>query len=115
MRNFKRVILLCVIFLLFEVVIGFALEPVTFQHYLEKELAKKKEENIQPDLAFFGNSRISTAFIPSVFSENIDEVELAFNGGTGSQGIAGTYYYLKDILKQYDLKYVVVGIDYQTI
>ena len=115
MRNFKKIILLCVIFFLFESVLGFALEPVTFQHYLEVELERKAEENIQPDLAFFGNSRISTSFIPSIFIENIEDVELAFNGGTGSQSIAGTYYYLKDILEQHELKYAVVGIDYQTI
>ena len=100
---------------MFEIILGFALQPVTFQHYLEIELEQKAEEKIYPDMAFFGNSRISTSFIPSVFSENIDGVELAFNCGTGSQGIAGTYYYLKDILEQYRLKYAVVGIDYQTI
>lgn len=115
MRNFKKFLLLFLLLLLFEQVLDFALEPVTFQHYLELELKQKKMENKQPDLVFIGNSRVSTTFIPSVFSDNIDQVSCAFNAGTGSQGIAGTYYYLKDILNQYDLKYVVVGLDYQTV
>lgn len=64
-------------------------------------------------MVFIGNSRVITSFIPSVFSDRLDGVECAFNAGTGSQGIEGAYWYLKDILKQYDLKYVVLGLDYQ--
>lgn len=115
MRNFKKILLLLLLLLAFEQILGFALEPVTFQHYLEVELKQKKVEDKQPDMVFIGNSRVSTTFIPSVFSDNMEEVSCAFNAGTGSQGIAGTYYYLKDILNQYDLKYVVVGLDYQTV
>ena len=115
MRNFKKTALLLVLLFLFEQALGFALEPVTFQHYLELELKRKAMEKEQPDMVFIGNSRVSTTFEPSVFAENMDEVSWAFNAGTGSQGIAGTYYYLRDILNQYDLKYVVVGLDYQTV
>lgn len=115
MHNFKKIVLLMLMLLAFEQVLGFALEPITFQHYLELELEQKTEENKQPDMVFIGNSRVSTTFIPSIFTGNMEEVNCAFNAGTGSQGIAGTYYYLKDILAQYDLKYVVVGLDYQTV
>lgn len=113
MRSFKKIILLLCIFVIVENVLSFALEPPTFAHYLEMDL--KRTEDNQPDLVFIGNSRVSTSFIPHIFSKNIEGVECAFNAGTGSQGISGTYYYLKDILKQYDLKYVVVGLDYQTV
>ena len=64
--------------LVFEQIIGFALEPVTFQHYLELELEQKKVEDKQPDLVFIGNSRVSTTFIPSVFSDNMKEVSYEF-------------------------------------
>lgn len=114
MSNFKKVLLLAVLLILFEQVLGYALEPVTFQHYLDMELRQKGTENKQPDMVFIGNSRVSTTFIPSVFSDRIEGVSCAFNAGTGSQGIEGTYYYLKDILNQYNLKYVVFGLDYQT-
>lgn len=114
MRNFKKIVLLFFLLFIFEQVFGFALEPVTYQHYLELELKRKLSEDQQPDMTFIGNSRIASCFIPSVFSNNMEDVECAFNAGTGSQGIVGTYYYLKDILNQYDLKYVVVGLDYQT-
>ena len=113
MNNFKKVLLLAVLLILFEQVLGYVLEPVTFQHYLELELRQKNVEDKQPDMVFIGNSRVSTTFIPSVFSDRIEGVSCAFNAGTGSQGIEGTYYYLKDILDQYDLKYVVLGVDYQ--
>lgn len=113
MNNFKKVIILLLMLFAFEQVLGFALEPITYQHYLELELKQKNVEDMQPDLVFIGNSRVITSFIPSVFSEKLEEVDCAFNAGTGSQGIEGTYWYLKDILKQYDLKYVVLGLDYQ--
>lgn len=115
MSNFKKVILLFLLLFVFEQGLAFALEPVTFRHYLELELNRKKAQSLQPDMVFIGNSRVSTCFIPSIFAQNMEEVSCAFNAGTGSQGIEGTYYYLKDILNQYDLKYVVVGLDYQTI
>lgn len=115
MRNFKKVILLLLLIVIFEQVLTFLLEPITFQHYLEMELHQKESENMQPDMVFIGNSRVSSTFVPSVFTESMEDVDCAFNAGTGSQGIAGTYYYLKDILQQYDLKYVVVGVDYQTV
>lgn len=115
MSNFKKVLLLSGLLFVFEWGLGFALEPVTFQHYLDRELKRAQTQNRQPDMVFVGNSRVSTTFIPSVFAENLQDVSCAFNAGTGSQGIEGTYYYLKDILDQYDLKYVVMGLDYQTL
>lgn len=113
MNNFKKVILLFLLLFAFEQALGFALEPITYQHYLELELKQKNVEDMQPDMVFIGNSRVITSFIPSVFSERLEGVDCAFNAGTGSQGIEGAYWYLKDILKQYDLKYVVLGMDYQ--
>lgn len=113
MNNFKKIVILFLLLFAFEQILGFALEPVTYQHYLELELKQKHVEDMQPDMVFIGNSRVITSFIPSVFSERLEEVDCAFNAGTGSQGIEGAYWYLKDILKQYDLKYVVLGLDYQ--
>lgn len=113
MNNFKKIVLLFLLLFVFEQILGFALEPVTYQHYLELELKQKNVEDMQPDMAFIGNSRVMTSFIPAVFSEKLDGVDCAFNAGTGSQGIEGTYWYLKDILKQYDVKYMVLGLDYQ--
>ncbi len=115
MRNFRKIVLLVLLLFIFEQLLGFALEPITYQHYLDLELKQKSLENHQPDMTFIGDSRISCCFIPSVFSENMENVTCAFNAGTGSQGIVGTYYYLKDILNQYDLKYVVVGLNYLTL
>lgn len=113
MNNFKKIVILFLLLFAFEQILGFALEPITYQHYLELELKQKNVEDLQPDMVFIGNSRVITSFIPSVFSEGLAEVDCAFNAGTGSQGIEGAYWYLKDILKQYDLKYVVLGLDYQ--
>lgn len=113
MRNFKKIVLLLCIFVVTELILDFALEPVTYQHYLNMELKQKEKEGITPDMILIGNSRVSTSFIPSRMREKLDDVNCIINAGTGSQSIEGTYFYLKDMLRKYEVKYVVVGLDYE--
>lgn len=115
MRSFKRCLLLSLIILIIGAGLSFALEPPTFRHYLNIDISKMEKEGLEPDLIFMGNSRVMTAFDPVVFMEKMSDVDVAINAGTGSQGIAGSYYYIKDLVKKYPVKYVVLGIDYQEL
>ncbi len=112
MRNFKRVVLFLAVVIAYEMLFSFLLEPVTYQHFLETELKADEAAGVLPDMVVIGNSSVEMAFVPSVLEEGIGDVSCVLNAGTGSQKIWGTYYYLKDLLRQYDIKYVVVGIDY---
>ncbi len=116
MRNFKhnakKAVLFLAVVIAYEMLFSFLLEPVTYQHFLETELKENEERGILPDMVVIGNSSVEMAFVPSVLEEGIGDAGCVLNAGTGSQMIWGTYYYLKELFRQYDIKYAVVGIDY---
>ena len=114
MRSFRKVLLFFAVVILYEGIFSFLLEPVTYGHFLDIELEKDRENGKIPDMAVIGDSCTEMDFVPSVLERELEGegVSCVLNAGTGSQMIWGTYYYLKDLFRQYDLKYVVVGIDY---
>lgn len=112
MRNFRKVLVFIAVALVYEAVFGFLLEPVTYEHFLKIELKKDAGRQRKPDMIFIGDSGVEMAFVPSVIEGKLEDVNCVLNAGTGSQMIWGSYYYLKDLLRKYDIKYAVVGIDY---
>lgn len=111
MRNFKKILLMAVILVCMESVMGFMLEPVTFQHSLERELNYMEKQGWVPDMVFLGDSRMACGISPGAVEEALGEEFCVLNAATGSQQIWGSYYYLKDLLNQYELKCVVMGVD----
>lgn len=115
MRNFKRflsLLLFAAIMVGFEAAFEFMLSPVTFDHYLDYDLKQIDKNGESVDMIFIGASRVYRSFKPSIFEEKLDYVDCAINCGTSNQTVDGTYYYLKDLLRNYSPKYVVVGIAY---
>lgn len=113
MRNFKRVLCLILSLWLMEVIAVFCLEPVTYQYYLEKDLKKLESEGRQPDVVLVGDSRIYRSFIPEIFDLKLEDgTHCTINTGTGSQTIQQSYYYLKDLIRCYPVKYAIVELTY---
>ena len=112
MRSFKRILIFIVIVLTYEAILDFLLEPVVYEYFLKKELVRDAKQDLEPDMVFIGDSGVEMTFVPSVIESELEDVNCVLNAGTGSQMIWGSYYYLKDLLKEYDIKYAVVGIDY---
>lgn len=116
MRSFKKIVIIFILLLAYEIILSFMLEPITYDYFLEKDLEIIKESGRSPDMVLLGNSRVMMDFIPSVMEEEIDGDEslCILNAGTGSQMPWGSYFYLKDLIKRYPIKYAVIGIDYST-
>ena len=113
MRSFRKILLLLVIFCSMEAVLTFILEPVTYADYLEKDLKKLAAEGQKPDVVLIGDSRIYRSFVPDIFDEGLGGGgHCTINAGTGSQTLQGSYFYLKDLLERYPVKYAFVGLTY---
>lgn len=113
MRNFRKMVVLAVALLCVEWIAVFCLEPVTYTYYLNKDLKKLEEQGRIPDVVLVGDSRIYRSFVPDIIDENLgDGSHCTINTGTGSQSIKGSYYYLKDLLRVYPVKYAVVELTY---
>lgn len=113
MRSFKKILLMLLILLGMESILGSLLEPVTYANYLEQDLKQMKAAGEQPDVVLLGDSRIYRSFVPAVFDEKFDGgAHCTINTGSGSQSMRGTFFYLKDLLKRYPIKYAIVGLTY---
>lgn len=113
MRNFKKLVLMAAALLCVEWITVFCLEPVTYTYYLNKDLKKLEEQGRTPDVVLVGDSRIYRSFVPDIMDKNLgDGSHCTINTGTGSQSIQGSYYYLKDLLRVYPVKYAVVELTY---
>lgn len=113
MRNFRKILLMCLALFLVEQAAVFCLEPVTYTYYLEKDLKELKRQDKEPDIVLVGDSRIYRSFIPEIMDERFgDGTHCTLNTGTGSQSIQESYYYLKDLIRTYPVKYAVVELTY---
>ncbi len=113
MRSFKKVLLLIVALILMEKICTFALEPVTYTYYLEKDLHKLAQQGKEPDVVLVGDSRIYRSFVPSIMDEMLgDGTGCTINTGTGSQAIRESYFYLKDLIHSYPVKTAIVELTY---
>ena len=113
MRNFKKILLMIFVLFLMEQLAVFCLEPVTYTYYLEKDLEELKKQGKEPDVVLVGDSRIYRSFVPEIIDARLGNGEhCTINTGTGSQSIQESYFYLKDLLREYPVKYAVVGLTY---
>ena len=93
-------------------IVGELLRPVHYsrQIYLaEYNKLKKRKSNV--DMVFIGASRILVAFNPKIF-ENTMHMDKVFNLSVSQQGMADTYFQLKECVDEFHPKTVVLGISY---
>lgn len=113
MHNFKKFLLLVLILYGMEVFLSFLLKPVTYADYLKKDLKELAAEDRKPDVILIGDSRIYRSFVPDIFDERLEGGgHCTINAGTGSQTLQESFFYLKDLLESYPVKYVIVGLTY---
>lgn len=111
MRSFKKIVLMAVILFCMESVMSFLLEPVTFQHALDRELKYMEQQGWDPDVVLLGDSMVACGLVPGAMEEALGEDFCVLNAATGSQQVWGSYYYLRDLMDRYELKCVVMGVD----
>lgn len=111
MRNFKKICLMLLILIGMEWILGFLLEPVTYQRKLEQDLKVMEMRNWIPNVVLLGDSMVSCGLIPGEMEETMGSQYCVLNAGTASQQVWGSFYYLKDLLEQYPVKKVVLGVD----
>lgn len=111
MRSFKKIVLIIIVLLCMEWIMAFLLEPVTYQRTLDRELKYMERQGWNPNMVLFGDSMISCGLVPGAMEEVLGEDFCVLNAATGSQQVWGSYYYLEDLLDQYELRCVVMGID----
>ena len=58
MRNFKRILLMCLALFLVENLFSFCLSPVTLQHTFEKELRWMERNDKEPNMVVLGDSTV---------------------------------------------------------
>lgn len=112
MRVFKKVLCALVAIVLVERIFAFALEPITYYHFLRLDEKEMEAKGFNPELVFFGDSRCVRTFIPNVFEKKIEEIDDCVNAGVNQQHIVSTYYYMKDYFERYDVKCAVVNLNY---
>ena len=54
---------------------------------------------------------VSCGLVPAAMEEELGEEFCVLNAGTGSQQVWGSYYYLKDLVAEYEPQYVILGVD----
>lgn len=111
MRNFKKIVLMFVVLICMEGLAGFLLEPVTYQHSLDRELEYMEKQGWFPDMVLLGDSMVLCGLVPEAMEETMEGELCVLNAATGSQQVWGSYYYLEDLAEQYELKYVILGVD----
>lgn len=114
----KHVIHLAVfilIFILVEKFLTFLLEPVTYQMTLDREIRKSRKQGKEIGMILIGDSTIRAGLDPRVFDSTLESGRITLNAGTSSQSLEGSFYYLKDLFKQYSPDEVVLGISYNEL
>ena len=89
--------------------IGKVLTPVSYTTYYLHDVEKIKENGEDVDLIILGSSRSLKSFVPQVFEQEMG-LSGALNASTAAQPIEGSYYALKELLKDFHSKYVVLSV-----
>lgn len=112
MRNFKKILLMIVILIGMEFAASFLLEPISFENTMELEFKALNRQNFNPNMLLLGDSMVVCGLDPDEMETMLGEDVTVLNAATVSQQVWGSYYYLKDLLEQYDVDYVVLGMGY---
>lgn len=67
-----------------------------------------EQENI--DVLFVGSSHCELSFVPEIFDDELGII--AFNGGTGSQRLDGSYMIIKEAARYNDIKHIYLELYY---
>lgn|GEM_PF-3064948 len=115
-KHLVAVLMAALFLVLAEFVLTAGLEPLTEQMkdtYYLSQMAKKGQ---YPNMVILGDSTMGGGMDPAVLDDEIGDVSLAVNAATGRQPLAGSYYYLEDLLERYpDIHRVIIGLTYDQL
>lgn len=115
-KTIVHISIFIVLALLTERLLTFGLEPFTMQMQIERQLAYKEKNGIEPELVILGDSTVGSGIDPAVLQKEIKGVDCALNAATGNQPLEGSYYYLRYLKKKYPkIQKVVLGIAYDQL
>ena len=111
MKKLGKILLFLFIFILLEKLLEFIIVPVSYKHFISKDMKNVISERGNVDMMAIGDSMIGTSLVPQIFESEIPGVSLFFNAASFEQSSDGSYYYLKDLLSRYTPKYIILGVD----
>lgn len=107
-RIIAFLVLLCFC-VLTEYGIGKALTSISYADYFKHDIESMIKENKDIDMIFIGASRTYRSFVPEIFEEKLS-MENVVNAGSSSKPYSASYYQLKDLLKNFNPKHIVLGV-----
>ena len=108
------IVLLCSIIAAAEVVAQFSFDSVHMADYYLYDIRKLEETNTDVGMVIVGASQVYHACIPDVISEELGIGEV-IDASTASMTNDGGYYLLKDLLKRFTPKYVLVNLGWNCL
>lgn len=116
-KTFKRIVSLAVLLLMLigtYTIITETLSDTTYRTYFEKDVKKIKDNNEDVDIVFVGASRMYMSIVPSVLEEKLG-VSNVLVGSTATQPICGSYYYIKELIKDVHPKKVILDVTWDRL
>lgn len=104
-KRFFKIVAVVLVFVLVQSAAAFALEPVMYGHWVKHDL---KEHADKIDTIFLGTSKVYSSLNPKVVDAELGSYSL--NCGTASQTVKGSYYYLRQLMTQANIKQVVYDL-----
>ena len=104
-KNIKRlfkVVAVLLVFILVQQIAVFALEPVMYGHWVKHD-TKKYADKI--DTVYLGTSKVYSSLDPKIIDAEFGSYSL--NCGTASQTVKGSYFYLRQLITQVNVKQVI--------
>ncbi len=95
-------------------ILGNLLEPISQSFYFNHDMQEIKDNDENVEMIFVGASRTARSFIPAIFEEEMG-LDCVINAASSSQNIWGSYYQLKELLKDHHPRYVVLGVVENTL
>nr|WP_302168201.1 hypothetical protein [uncultured Schaedlerella sp.] len=113
-RVVRRIISLCSLFILISIsllILGELLRPAynMYSTYFLHDLDTIESECEQVDLVFIGASGEYHAYVPEVFEKELN-MNCVINAGSSAQPVSASYYQLKELIKRFHPKNVVIGL-----
>lgn len=102
LKRFFKLIAVLLVFVLVQYAATFALEPVMYGHWVKHDT---KENADKIDTVFLGTSKVYSSLDPKTVDAELGSYSL--NCGTASQTVKGTYYYLRQLMTQVNVKQVI--------
>jgi len=92
-----------------ELGLSYALEPVSFAEWFNRDLKAIEKEGSDADLVIVGGSRTFRSFVPQILEDSLG-FDCVINGGSALQSLSGSYYQLKELAERFHPKYAVLAV-----